>query len=151
MHLLEIPNPEDRIKAFKYTVIAPNFSVVSTTTGKISIVIFLLRLLGPASTSFQRWFLYALTFVSICMNILAIVVIMGFCIPAEKIWRPETPGSCMSPTLQLVAGMAQASMFIFCYSPYCSVSDNFRQLLTPLPTLSWPYFLFLYFGGYIWS
>ena len=108
MHMTDIPDPESRIQAYKYTVIAPNFSVVSTTTGKISVAIFLLRLMGPTASAWRRWFLYILTVISIGMNILAIIVIIGFCRPPEKIWRPETPGSCFSLQLQLVAGTAQA-------------------------------------------
>ncbi|KAI9046000.1 uncharacterized protein KD926_005945 [Aspergillus affinis] len=113
MHATDITDPEAKIQAFKYTVIAPNFSMVSTTTGKISVVIFLLRLMGPTASAWRRWFLYILTVVSIGMNILAVIVVMGFCRPAEKIWRPETPGSCFSLQLQLVAGTAQASYNAF--------------------------------------
>ncbi|OJK01448.1 hypothetical protein ASPACDRAFT_1854822 [Aspergillus aculeatus ATCC 16872] len=100
-HSRDIADREARIQAFKYTVIAPNFSVISTTTGKISVVIFLLRLMGQAATPSKRWFLYVLTIVSIIWNTLAIVAIIGFCRPAEKIWRPETPGECFNLGFQL--------------------------------------------------
>ncbi|RAH81160.1 hypothetical protein BO86DRAFT_363261 [Aspergillus japonicus CBS 114.51] len=112
-HLTDIADEEARIQAFKYTVIAPNFSVISTTTGKISVVIFLLRLMGQAATPSKRWFLYALTIVSIIWNTLAIVAIIGFCRPAEKIWRPETPGKCFSLGFQLVLGLSQAAFNAF--------------------------------------
>ncbi|PYI36778.1 hypothetical protein BP00DRAFT_385678 [Aspergillus indologenus CBS 114.80] len=112
-HLTDIADEEARIQAFKYTVIAPNFSVISTTTGKISVVIFLLRLMGQAATPSKRWFLYALTIVSIIWNTLAIVAIIGFCRPAEKIWRPETPGNCFSLGFQLVLGISQAAFNAF--------------------------------------
>lgn len=111
LHMNDIPDPESQIQAYKYTVIAPNFSVVSTTTGKISVAIFLLRLMGPTASAWRRWFLYILTVISIGMNVLAIIVIMGFCRPPEKIWRPETPGSCFSLQLQLVCGTAQAGEY----------------------------------------
>ncbi|PYI20414.1 hypothetical protein BO99DRAFT_442240 [Aspergillus violaceofuscus CBS 115571] len=112
-HLTDIADEEARIQAFKYTVIAPNFSVISTTTGKISVVIFLLRLMGQAATPSKRWFLYALTIVSIIWNTLAIVAIIGFCRPAERIWRPETPGKCFSLGFQLVLGISQAAFNAF--------------------------------------
>ncbi|PKY00007.1 hypothetical protein P168DRAFT_337137 [Aspergillus campestris IBT 28561] len=57
-HINDIHNPDWKMKAFKYTVIAPNFSVVSTTAGKISVTVFLLRLMGQAATAPRRWFLY---------------------------------------------------------------------------------------------
>ncbi|KAL5342738.1 hypothetical protein BJX70DRAFT_394579 [Aspergillus crustosus] len=112
-HIADITNPSDQTQAIKYTVIAPNFSVVSTTTGKISVAIFLLRLMGPSATIGQRWFLYILTVVSIAWNLLAIVAIIGFCRPAKKIWMPETPGSCFSLGFQLVAGTSQAAFNAF--------------------------------------
>ncbi|PGH27027.1 hypothetical protein AJ80_01212 [Polytolypa hystricis UAMH7299] len=112
-HLIDIEDPSDRINAFKYTVIAPNFSIVSTTTGKISIVIFLMRLMGQAATQPRKWFLYILTVLSIILNVMCIVVLMGFCIPAERIWNQSVPGKCMSLQLQLVIGLIQASYNAF--------------------------------------
>lgn len=107
-HLMEISNEYDRIEAFKYTVIAPNFSIVSTTTGKISVVIFLLRLMGQAATKPKKYFLYGLTVLSIILNTMCIIILIGFCIPAKKIWIPSTPGHCMSLQTQLVIGETQA-------------------------------------------
>ncbi|RAH43924.1 uncharacterized protein BO95DRAFT_515985 [Aspergillus brunneoviolaceus CBS 621.78] len=78
-HLRDIADREARVQAFKYTVIAPNFSVI----------------------------------ISIIWNTLAIVAIIGFCRPAEKIWRPETPGECFSLGFQLVLGISQAAFNAF--------------------------------------
>ncbi|KAL4913953.1 hypothetical protein BDW62DRAFT_205105 [Aspergillus aurantiobrunneus] len=112
-HIDDITDPSDQINALKYTTIAPNFSVVSTTTGKISVVIFLLRLMGQSANIWQRWFLYVLTVVSIAWNIVAIIVIIGFCRPAEKIWKPDTEGSCFSLNVQLVGSTSQAAFNAF--------------------------------------
>lgn len=108
MHLLEILDQDDRTIAFKYTIIAPKFSVMNTTAGKISVVLFLLRLMGQAVTKTKRTFLYVSTIVSIIVNVMYIVVLMGLCIPAEKIWNSSTPGHCMSLMTQLVIGLLQA-------------------------------------------
>ncbi|GKZ22952.1 hypothetical protein AbraCBS73388_009138 [Aspergillus brasiliensis] len=112
-HMADIPNAEWKIEAFKYTVIAPNFSMVSTTTGKLSVAVFLLRLMGKTASPAKRWFLYIFSVISIAWNVLAIVAIMGYCRPAEKIWRPEVPGSCFSLKFQLIAGISQASFNAF--------------------------------------
>lgn len=112
-HTSDIASPDDKVNAAKYTVIAPNFSVVSTTTGKISVAIFLIRLMGQSARSWQRWFLYILTLVSIAWNVFAIVAIIGFCRPAKKIWLPETEGSCFSLQLQLIGGTSQAAFNAF--------------------------------------
>lgn len=105
MHLLEILDQDYRTIAFKYTIIAPNFSVMNTTTGTISVVLFLLRLMGQAATKTKRTFLYVSTIVSIIVNVMYIVVLMGLCIPAEKIWNSSTPGHCMSLMTQLAIGL----------------------------------------------
>ncbi|KAL2869522.1 uncharacterized protein BJX67DRAFT_332657 [Aspergillus lucknowensis] len=112
-HTTDITDPEHRVQAVKYTVIAPNFSMVSTTTGKLSVALFLLRLMGTSATTAQRWSLYILSAVSIAWNALAVIAVAGFCRPAEKIWRPEIPGSCFSTEFQLVAGTSQASFNAF--------------------------------------
>lgn len=112
-HINEIHNPDWRMKAFKYTVIAPNFSVVSTTSGKISVTVFLLRLMGQAATAPRRWFLYILMVLCVLWNILAIIAIIGFCRPAARIWNPKVPGKCFSLRFQLIAGTSQAAFNAF--------------------------------------
>ncbi|PWY94237.1 hypothetical protein BO94DRAFT_458467 [Aspergillus sclerotioniger CBS 115572] len=112
-HMADIVDAEWRIEAYKYTVIAPNFSMVSTTTGKLSVVVFLLRLMGQTATPAKRWFLYIFSAISVAWNVLAIIAIMGFCRPPQKIWRPEVEGSCFSLEFQLVAGISQASFNAF--------------------------------------
>ncbi|PWY65801.1 hypothetical protein BO83DRAFT_452691 [Aspergillus eucalypticola CBS 122712] len=112
-HMANISNGEWKIEAFKYTVIAPNFSMVSTTTGKLSVAVFLLRLMGQTASPAKRWFLYIFSVISIAWNVLAIIAIMGYCRPAEKICRLEVPGSCLSLKLQLIAGISQASFNAF--------------------------------------
>ncbi|KAL4811805.1 hypothetical protein BDW67DRAFT_194344 [Aspergillus spinulosporus] len=84
MHTSDINNPGHRTQAAKYTVIAPNFSVVSTTTGKIFVAIFLLRLMGRSASPWQYWYLYILTLVSVIWNVFAIIAIIGFYLCEER-------------------------------------------------------------------
>ncbi|MCJ1365840.1 hypothetical protein MMC16_004965 [Acarospora aff. strigata] len=76
--------------------------------GKLSIVVFLLRVMGQAKTRAKTWFLYGISIVQIILNIEAIIVVMGFCVPAQKIWNPKIEGWCMSPTSQEIGGLIQA-------------------------------------------
>lgn len=145
MHLLEILNQDDRTIAFKYTIIAPKFSVMNTTAGKISVVLFLLRLMGQAVTKTKRTFLYVSTIVSIIVNVMYIVVLMGLCIPAEKIWNSSTPGHCMSLMTQLAIGLIQACeipSFLYPYETsanYCWIAYN---TFTDLTLAIFPVFIF---------
>ncbi|KAJ5172092.1 hypothetical protein N7492_004685 [Penicillium capsulatum] len=112
-HAKEITDPDRKILAFKYTVIAPNFSIISTTAGKISATIFLLRLMGQSATRARRWFLYILTVASVAWNTLCIIAVIGFCRPAEKIWNTKVEGSCFSLEFQLIVATSQAAFNAF--------------------------------------
>lgn len=59
-HMSDIADPSQQLLAFKYTVIARNFPIVSTTTGKMSVTIFLLRFMGQSGSTARRWLLYVL-------------------------------------------------------------------------------------------
>lgn len=48
--------------------------------------------------------LYSATILMVGGNVLAIVVLLGYCDPYEKTWRPYLPGKCMDPVLLDVAG-----------------------------------------------
>ncbi|KAL4802465.1 hypothetical protein BDV18DRAFT_163868 [Aspergillus unguis] len=109
MHISDIADQNDRTNAAKYTVLAPNFSVISSATGKLAVAFFLLRLLGQSARPWHRWFLYILSALSIAWNTFAVIAIIGFCRPAKKIWEPDTPGSCFPLQLQLFGGISQAA------------------------------------------
>lgn len=48
-HKDDIAEPRDRMLAIKYTVVAPNFSIISTSFSKASILVFLVLLMGDAA------------------------------------------------------------------------------------------------------
>lgn len=78
---------------------------VSTTAGKLSVALFLLRVMGQTATKVHRWFLYVLSFISIVVNVLCIIAVIGFCIPPESIWNPHVPGRCMGLMTQFAMVM----------------------------------------------
>ncbi|KAI9738292.1 MAG: hypothetical protein M1834_008790 [Cirrosporium novae-zelandiae] len=127
-HYASIEDPEQQIMAYKYTVLPSIFCMVSTTTGKISIVFFLLAIMGQGGTKMKKWFLYILSLILIITNVVCIIVIIGFCVPAEKIWRPSVPGVCMTVQDQLIGAYIQAS--------YNAISDLVLALF-PI-TIFWP-------------
>lgn len=108
-HLVDVQDPHSKMMAMKYTMLPPNFSILSTMFGKLSVVFFLLRVMGQARTKGKTWFLYTISFIQIVLNIAAIIVVIGFCVPAEKLWNPMYQGGwCMSPMSQEIAGLIQA-------------------------------------------
>ncbi|KAI1392810.1 uncharacterized protein F4822DRAFT_141699 [Hypoxylon trugodes] len=114
-HTKDIKDPHDLSEAIKYTIIAPTLSIISSTCSKISIIIFLVRLMGVTAKRWQLFTLWGLSIVMVALNILAIVVIVRFCDPPAKQWDPSLPGTCpsISPQFQSVAGTVQAAYNAF--------------------------------------
>jgi hypothetical protein len=107
-NIVDIKNPQDQINAVKYLTIAPNFGIMSVGMGKVSIVFLLLRVMGKSITKVRSWILWIITFISIALNVGAVVVVLRFCVPVESIWDPTVKGSCIDPQIQLGVGLAQA-------------------------------------------
>ena len=63
-----------------------------------------MRLLGMAAKLIHKIILYSATLLMVGGNILAIVVLLAYCTPREKAWKPLTPGTCMDPALLDIAG-----------------------------------------------
>ncbi|KAI0442420.1 hypothetical protein F4803DRAFT_374835 [Xylaria telfairii] len=112
-HQADITNQHDLTEAIKYTVIAPSFSIVSSTSSKISILIFLVRLVGMSAKRWHLYFLWGLCAVLVAFNIIAIVVIIRFCDPPEKQWEPFLPGTCLNPQVQRYIGFIQSAYNAF--------------------------------------
>ncbi|KAI8943908.1 hypothetical protein F4801DRAFT_341824 [Xylaria longipes] len=108
-HQAEIKNPYDLSEAIKYTIIAPSFSIISSTSSKISILIFLVRLVGMSAKKWHLYFLWGLCALLVAFNLIAIVVIIRFCDPPQKQWQPWLPGSCLDPGFQRYVGFIQSA------------------------------------------
>lgn len=118
MDLFDITDPEDKINALKYLTIAPPFSILSVGFGKLSIVLLFRRLLGVAMTKKISTILWILIFITGCLTIGAVVIVLGFCTPTEAIWDSSiTPIRCMPVNAQLGVGLAQACTFLRLVSP----------------------------------
>lgn len=95
-----IGDPSDVSKAIKYTVISQALLFSSTAFGKLSAVVFLVRLKGMAA---QRWHLvviWAVCSIMLATNVLGIIFTAGYCYPAAKQWDASLEGWCMSLRLQ---------------------------------------------------
>lgn len=67
---------------------------------KVSICLFLLRLLGDAVAKKRKWFLYILILVLFLYNILDIITLLIQCRPTTRIWNRQIAGSCWNPKIQ---------------------------------------------------
>lgn len=104
-----IHDSDDLENAIKYTVIAPAFSVVSTTFGKLSALTLLVRLMGMAAERWHLVVLWAICGIMVMLNIFAVILIVGFCHPAAKQWNPSIDGWCMSAEVQYERSISATS------------------------------------------
>ncbi|KAJ8117926.1 hypothetical protein OPT61_g976 [Boeremia exigua] len=113
LHLEDIHNPSDREQALMYTYVAPTISILASTLGKTSMVLFIVRLLGQSVRRVQLWLLYSVTGIMVGANILTVGILLGGCTPIHKSWKPEVPGSCIPPNVYDYVGRAQSSWNAF--------------------------------------
>ena len=108
LDLFDIQNPNDQLNALKYLTIAPNFSILSVAVGKVSIVLLLKRVMGMAAKRWHLIILLVVAFISFCLSIASVVVVLGFCTPTARIWDKTVKGTCINPMVQLGVGLSQA-------------------------------------------
>jgi hypothetical protein len=115
MHLVDIDDPLDREQALMLTYVAPTISILASTLGKLSMVLFLVRLLGQLARRIHLWLLYSVAAVMIGANIFTVGLLLGGCMPMEKSWRPEIAGSCINPAVFKYVGVTQSCT----WTPVC--------------------------------
>lgn len=132
LHLDDIMDLEDRERALMYTFVAPTISIFASTLGKISMVLFLVRLLGQSTRKFHLWLLYSVTAIMIGANIFTVGVLLGGCTPMEKAWKPEIPGSCVAPIVFNYVRRIQSGMFrdLLAFSNSCLLNIGQAGMLS---------------------
>lgn len=112
LHLEDIIDLDERELALKFTYISPAPSILASTSGKISMVLFLLRLLGHSATRGHRYFLFSVAAIMVALNIFTIGIILSQCSPIEKSWKPWIPGTCLSARWLDIGGRIQAGQCV---------------------------------------
>jgi hypothetical protein len=110
---------EQRVAACKYIYLSYGFSIMSTCFGKISVALFLLRLVGGGGM--ERWF-YAGIVSLLVVNITCTAFVYAQCTPARALWDIGIPHKCWDPLIQ-----QRYSFFQGCKQ---SISDHLRFSLT---------------------
>ena len=93
-------SPHQRIESTKFNIIATVAVIIGPCLAKISICLFLLRLLGDAVARKRKWFLYTLMVTLSVGNILDIISLLVQCRPTRKLWDRQTQGNCWDPSVQ---------------------------------------------------
>lgn len=93
-------------EVLKWNYLATPLLVFSLATSKISICLFLLRVLDQARVKFKRSFLYAITLLLTLIAVPSAGYALGQCQPVRKLWDPTTHGRCQDPRIFLKVGYA---------------------------------------------
>ena len=93
-----------------YVIIAPLFSLTSAFFTKTSIVISFIRIMGRTVTWVHKLIACIPVILLLLTSMLACGVIVFFCWPVEKSWRPYLPGKCMNPRILDVLGRSVSGM-----------------------------------------
>ncbi|RDW64448.1 uncharacterized protein DSM5745_09859 [Aspergillus mulundensis] len=100
-----------RIQSMKYQVLSAGFHVMSTNWGKVSVALFLIRIISEVKN--HKRGMYALIGVMSAINLGAVITIYAQCQPTAVIWdhRLAGPEACWPPGTQKNYSFFQGGMF----------------------------------------
>lgn len=98
------------INANKYNWISQGCHVMSTNFGKVSVILFLLRIVVNSRP--QRVFLYTVMAMLMVINSVCVFTIFGQCTPTSRLWDQDIPGYCWPPYSQRDYAFFQGCMYI---------------------------------------
>ena len=104
-------NPEQREYVIKVDWISQPFNIVCLATGKVSVALLLLRLLGP-SAFWRKWFLYISIVLTLVFGILTAIFTFVQCNPVRTLWEgplKNPHAKCWNPTSQLAFSLFSSS------------------------------------------
>ena len=95
----------------KFDTLVTVFVVITSCLSKISICIFILRLLGKAVVKVGKWFLYILVLMLSVANLVDLISLLIQCRPTAKIWNKKVDGTCWRPVVQQGFAYMQGGSF----------------------------------------
>ena len=97
---VESLTPGQVIRSLQYLSLVETMFILSLRFSKISICVFLLRLLADSLAKKKRYFLYLWITLLLVVNVFCVSQQLGQCTPANKLWDPNIPGTCEDPKIQ---------------------------------------------------
>lgn len=98
--------------AAMYVLVAPLFSLGSAFFTKTSIIIAFMRIMGRTVTWVHKLIAYIPIFLLLVVTIMCASIMIFFCWPVQKSWRPYLPGTCADPKLLDIFGRTGSGMSI---------------------------------------
>ncbi|KAI1465193.1 uncharacterized protein F4812DRAFT_462036 [Daldinia caldariorum] len=88
---------DDLVNCLYYSAIQRAPGILSFTLPKLSVVIFLSKLMGNMKRG--RWFLYSVITILFITSLMGIVIFLAQCRPMDHLWHPLSPADCVSATV----------------------------------------------------
>jgi ABC-type Na+ efflux pump permease subunit len=107
LHLEDIKDPWDLEQALMYLYVALSITIVASTFGKVTMALFLVRILGRSAEKRYLWFLYSVTFAMVGLIMFAIGVLVGGWFPMQKARIPSLSGMCINSDMLEYGGRIQ--------------------------------------------
>ncbi|KAL4793720.1 hypothetical protein BDV19DRAFT_390925 [Aspergillus venezuelensis] len=96
-HALDL-NGFEKIQSTKFNWLSQGFHVMSTNWGKVSVGLFLLRIIQKVKH--HRPVMYGGIVLLTIINTVCVYTIYGQCTPTAKLWDNDVEGSCWNPNVQ---------------------------------------------------
>ncbi|KAF5858015.1 hypothetical protein ETB97_004946 [Aspergillus alliaceus] len=109
-HAADLTDSE-RIMAAKYNWLSQGFHVMSTNWGKVSVAMFLLRIVRKVKH--HKWAMYGGIVLLTIINVMCVYTIYGQCTPTARLWNTDIDGSCWEPSVQKNYAFFQGSSSAF--------------------------------------
>lgn len=91
--------PEQTLRAVKWSWISQPWGIFLFATGKSSVAILILRIIGKTKSS-RTWILYAAIVSIFIVNSLGCIFTFVQCDPPKALWTPGLPAHCWNPDVQ---------------------------------------------------
>ena len=91
--------PEQTLEAVKWSWVSQPWGIFLFATGKASVAILVLRIMGP-NTFWRKWILYTVIGSVFVVNSLGCIFTFAQCDPPRALWTPGLPARCWDPTVQ---------------------------------------------------
>ena len=92
-------SPQQQLQAVKYNWISQPWGIFGFATGKISVALLILRIMGP-NTIWRKWILYGCMASVLVINAIGSILTFVQCNPPRALWTPTIHAHCWNPKVQ---------------------------------------------------
>ncbi|KAL2787403.1 hypothetical protein BJX66DRAFT_353367 [Aspergillus keveii] len=106
-------SPYQVTQSTKYNWLSQGFHVMSTNWGKVSVGLFLLRIIQKVKSRRHKPVMYAGLVIMTLINAVCVYTIYGQCAPTSRLWDQTIEGECWDPEVQRDYAFFQGSASAF--------------------------------------